>query len=1080
MEENKKNKISAYPLSFAQQRIWFLSKLESKSLSYNIGSLVAIPEFVDVKLMQSVFDELIQKHEVLRTNFIETDKGEPVQIIHKEKANKIVFYDLSQAKDKRKKRKEIIKENSDYLFDLSRDSLARICLVKTAEDKYDFLMVVHHIISDIWSLLIFGNEFFHLYNQKKNKLDKVGFEISQSATQYRDYAAWQQSAEFFDKVENEKKYWLKQLQGDLPVLDLPTDRPRPFLQTYDIKTVTLEIGEELSTGVNNIAKQNNVTVYVFLLTVFKVLLFDLTRQSDLIVGTYAANRDLPELDGVMGVFLNNLALRSQINPQENFSDLLLKIKETVLLAMENKDYPFEKLIEDLNIPRDMGRSPIFNTVFQMFTDDDRLKMNFYGSRGENQDVFFDNGTSQFDLTLKVFIGEKKIFLVLDYNTYLFQKETTKRFLNYYKNLLEIFINDTSLKIAQVNIFSEDEEQKLLEIGKGEKNNFSERSILDLFEKKVEETPNEEALVFKNKRYTYQELNSKVNQTARYFRKKGITPEAVVGLFLERSDWYLITLLALLKLGAIYIPLDISQPKNRIDFILADSRAGFIISDRTVTVGDNISNVVLAEDQISSFLKDNLEFEISKDDLAYIIYTSGSTGKPKGVKITHLALANFVLSMFSDLKIKKERVLASTNVIFDIFFLEAIAPLCWGSKVFLLDDRERLDLDFVKKYIIEKEISLVQFTPSFLSLLLGRDNSFAWLGKVSKLLVGGEAWGADLLSRIQKNFPNKIYNLYGPSETTIWSSVADLSISKKVYLGKAIANTDIYILDNNLKPCPSNIIGEIYIGGDGLAEAYTNKEETTKKFISNPFGKGRIYKTGDLAKYLVSGEIEYCGRIDDQVKINGRRIELEEISSELKKNIGINECVVLFDKDEPKRLVAYYTSEVSLDVEFLRVALVEKLPEYMIPSAFIFFDRFPLTANGKINRQALLGRFPILFSSSLSREPQGEIENGIALIWQEVLKVEKINVHDNFFQLGGNSLDLIQVYSRLREVFSQEINIAELFSYPNIYALSQHLKNKTREDKEEKKDYRESASNLIDRVAIGKISAEEAAKIFAKI
>ena len=1075
------NKISAYPLSSAQRRIWFLSQLDSGALSYNIGLLININEDLDITLMQSVLNDLVERHEVLRTIFISTVDNEPVQVIKQSLENKINFFDISQEFDRNKKRKQILKENSDFEFNISLDSLVRVCVIKKTSKTYDFFVIMHHIISDIWSLTIFGNEFFHLYNQKKGEQLSNKFIFEKLKIQYKDYAVWENSKEHSMQIAMQEKYWLHEFKGDLPILELPTDRLRPNFQTYETKNEILKIGSMLSRKVFQVCQEQNVTPFVFLFATYHLLLYKLSNQKDLIIGTYSANRDLPELENVIGVFLNNLAIRVQINPEENFINLLESLKEKVLSAMENKDYPFEQLIEKLNPLRDLSRAPIFSTVFQMFSDDDRLKINFFGRAGKRNFVF-DNGMSQFDLTMKVIIDEKRLNLILSYNTFLFKKDTIKKFLFYYQEILEQVTAKPDKKVAKFEILPLALQKKLtVDFNDTYQKLPNNKNVSDLFFDQALRTPKSPALVFNNQRYLYDELAEEVKRAASWLEYNGVKKDTVAGIRLPRSENLIIFLLAILKVGATYVPINIQEPKLRWHFYLNDSKATFCLSDKTLPLPEGCRLLRLSE-----FKKFNIQSSslTKKSEIAYVVYTSGSTGQPKGVKITHQALINFIYGIKKALSLEaKQKILASTNISFDIFFLESLVALCLGLEVVLTADGDNIDTAKIKNLIIDNSISIIQLTPSHLSVLIDDSNDFLWLKKVKKILIGGEALPSQILIKLNKIFSGKIYNLYGPTETTIWSSVADLSKTRRVSIGKPLVNTQIYILNQDNQFCPPGVIGEIFIAGAGLASGYTSEVQTKKFFLTHPIDSSKkIYRTGDFGYISADGELFYSGRSDRQVKISGRRLELGEIESRLSRFLGINQVVVLarvfFGED--KRLLAYYTGHQEIKPSILKKYLLRYFPEYLVPDFFVYLKVFPLNNSGKIDREKLPLPNEVDYKRQDYQAPTNEFEVMIIEIWRKVLQQEKISRHDNFFQIGGHSLALIKVFNKLENKIPGKLNIAQLFVYSTPTTLAEYIQGISLSEKVSPINYRRKANELIGKVSRGEITATVAAKIFAKL
>lgn len=1084
MKNENQNKILGYPLSYAQRRIWFLNQLESDSLSYNIGSSSTVLRELDIEKVKQVFSFMIKYHEVFRTNFFTASNGEPVQMIRAEIKNDFEFYDISQESNKNKSRIEITKRRANQVFDLENVSLIRLTVIKIAEQKYNFLVVMHHIISDIWSLAIFVNDFFILYNKHEKKSGIKNISYQSSRTQYRDYAAWEQSLEFEKKIYSQEKYWLKQLAGELPNLNIPIDRPRPLVQTYDTKNDSFEINEELTRHINSLCQKYGVTPYVFLLTIFNIVLHKLSNQDDIIVGTFAANRDLPELDKVIGVFLNNLAIRTQIKSDQLFLNYLSQVNEIVLSAMENKEYPFEKLIEKLNPLRDMSRAPIFNIVFQMFNNDSRLKLNFFEDFGK-KDFVFDNGLSQFDLTFKVFMGEKKISLVLTYNSTLFKKQTVKRFFSYYIELLKKISKQPECKISDLEIITESEKKKLLLEYNSTKIVIPDfTSVIDIFEKQKKLSLKKEAILFYEKTLSYEVFEQLVNQTARWLLKKGLKSGAVVGIMMQRSDDLIVTLFALLKIGAVYMPINETEPKTRVDFMLKDSRAKFVILDSEKVLLKSVNKILFSKKEIVIFDKTFFKTKTKITDLAYIIYTSGSTGKPKGVMISHGALVNFIVGIKKSLGLRPGlRILSLTNISFDIFFLESVASLCIGLPLVMVSESDQRDPVNLKKIIISKKVDVFQLTPSLLDVFLKYGNSYRWLFGIRKLLVGGEDLSDKLLARIKTCFKNEIYNLYGPSETTIWSSVANLSYGDNVNIGKPIANTQIYVLSPAKKLCPINVTGEIYISGLGLATTYTDKILTEKYFLPHPFIDGeKIYRTGDLGRITEQGNLEYRGRIGSQVKIYGKRVELGEIKSNLLQFPGVNQATVVLKVDDSgvKRLVAYYVASEEINYTRLKKFMEINLPTHMVPLQYIFLEKFPLNSNGKLDESGLPKPDFNILQVSIYQKPKNLIEKMVISIWEDVLKVKKIGRNDNFFQLGGQSLMLVNVYNQIENKFPGKISIAQLFSFSTPESLADYLSACTKEELTKSLDYRKKADDLIDQVRDGEISVSEAAKIFDRI
>ena len=1030
-----------HPLSFAQQRLWFINKLEPNSPAYNIAIAIRIKgQLNEVALAQSL-KEIIRRHKVLRTSF-KTLNGEPVQVIlEREAEDRGRYFPLPNSESEIQ---SFLVQEGQQPFDLAAEvGLFRTKLLRLDAEESILIITMHHIIFDGWSAGVLIREVAALY---KAFLTGRPSPLPELTIQYVDYAYWQREWLKGEILESQLAYWKQQLGGKLPVLNLPTDYPRPTVSTFRGARQTLVLPELLRGEIKELSQQEGVTLFMILLAAFKTLLFRYTHQDDILVGSPIANRNLAEIQGMIGFFVNTLVLRSNLSGNPCFKELLKRIRRVALDAYSHQDLPFEKLVEELQPDRSLSHTPLFQVMFAL-QNFPMPNLEVAGLNLQVQEV--DTGTAKFDLTLFVEDRGRELVAIFEYNTDLFKATTITRMLGHFQTLLEGIVANPNQRLSDLPLLTEVERNQLLiEWNQTRTDSSHNLCIHQLLEEQVERTPDAVAVIFGNQQLTYRELNQRANQLAHYLQKLGVKPEVFVGICIERSIEMLVGLLGILKAGGAYVPLDSTYPKERLAFMLEDARAPVLLTQqRLLEIIPSHSGQVVCLDtnwqEIGKEISENSVSNVCADNLAYVIYTSGSTGKPKGTLIHHRGLVNYLTWCTKAYSVEQgEGSPVHSSISFDMTITGLFSPLLVGRKVELLPEDKGIE-NLATVVRNKSNFSLIKITPAQLELLSRQLLPQEAAGKTRAFIIGGENLLAESIAFWQENAPDTmLINEYGPTETVVGCCIyqAKDKQSGSVPIGRAIANTQLYILDRYLHPVPVGIAGELYIGGAGVARGYLHRPDlTAERFIPNPFLAGeRLYKTGDLARYRADGIIEYLGRIDHQVKIRGFRIELAEIEAVLSQHPKVRECAILAKCD---RLIAYAVlhSGETLTVSELRNYLAEKLPEYMVPSALVTLDEMPLTVNGKVERQALPAPESLRPELEVAYvAPQTELEQIIATIWQEVLHLEKVGIYDNFFDLGGHSLLIVQVHSRLQARLERNISMVEMFKYPTIELLAKHL------------------------------------------
>ena len=1055
------------PLSFSQERLWFLDQLEPGGYTYNLLAAYRLNGDLNITALERSINEIIARHEVLRTVFKSVD-GQPEQIILPSMAIKIPLLDLRRVDSEGEKQSEVrrlSREEAQRPFDLAHGPLLRISLLQLTDNEYVLIRAMHHIIIDGWSGSVLLRELAQFYEDFSNNRPSL---LPKLPIQYADFAAWQRQWLQGEVSETHLSYWNKNLEN-APTLQLATDRPRPVIQTSHGAHQSFMLSETLSAELKNLSQRHGVTLFMTSLAAFQTLLCRYTGQTDIVIGSPVAGRNRGELESLIGFFLNMLALRIESTGNPTFRDLLSRTREVCLGALAHQDLPFEKLIEEMHAKRDLSHHPLFQVTFG-FRNTPRFSIQLAGLKAEEVEV--DSGIARFDINLFMEEDESGLRGYVNYNTDLFNADTIQRLITHFKNLLKSIVADPGQRISNLSILSEAEQhQVLIEWNDTEREYPGTKCIHELFEKQVEKSPDAVALVFEDQQLKYRELNQRANRLANYLRKLGVGPEVTVGICVERSLEMVVGLLGILKAGGTYVPLDPEYPKERFAFMLNDARISVLLTQSKLLPQfiDFNAHVLCLDSHWEKIAKENYANPDNlaiAENLAYVIYTSGSTGQPKGVQVQHRSVVNLLSSVAQRPGLTdQDKLLAVTTLSFDIAGLELYLPLAVGAQTILASREVAFDARRLAATLSGSGITVMQATPTTWEMLL--DNE--WQGSTRlKVLCGGEALPKKLADRLVRT-NSSLWNLYGPTETTIWSAVCEVSEKpESISLGRPLDNTQTYILDAHLQPVPIGVRGEIFIGGDGLARGYLNRLDlTAEMFLPNPFSKepgAQLYKTGDLARYLPDGNIESLGRIDHQVKLRGFRIELGEIESALSQHPGVRDVAVLARQDltdeksddlksrtctelgrsienpeSSKRLVAYVVprqGKAGPTRSELRSFLEKKLPEYMIPSAFVFLDAWPLTPNGKIHRQAL----PAPDQNRVAAEqsylaPRSPVEELLAEIWAEVLKLGKVGIHDNFFELGGHSLLATRVISQVIKHFQVDLPLRSLFESPTVAEMA---------------------------------------------
>ncbi|XWU44250.1 MAG: amino acid adenylation domain-containing protein [Dolichospermum sp. UKL202] len=1052
MKTEKDMNIEELPLSYAQQRLWFLDQLEESSAIYNLPVGLRVQGKLNIAALEQSLQAIIARHEALRTNFITVD-GETVQIIHAEIAWKLSVVNLQDlpTNEIELTAQQLVEKQTIQPFDLANESLITATLLLLSETENILIVCMHHIVSDGWSIGIFVKELTALYNAYAQGQPTP---LAPLEIQYADFALWQRNWLQGDLLQRQLSYWQQQLQDAPALLALPTDRPRPAIQTFNGAHIEFALSSELTTKLTKLSQEQGVTLFMTLLAAYDTLLYRYTGTEDILVGTPIANRDRSEIEGLIGFFVNTLVMRTHVSGNPSFCELMTRVRDIAMEAYTHQHLPFEILVEALQPERDLSHNPLFQVMF-ILQNAPMSDLDLTGLSVTSLPI--ENAISKFDLTLSMENTANGLVGVWEYNTDLFDSQTIERMTGHFVTLLVAVVENPQQQISQLPILTTFEQQQLLvEWNNTQAKYPHDKCIHELFEEQVKRTPDAVAVVFEAKQLTYNELNTRANQLAQYLQSLGVGADVLVGICVERSLEMVIGLLGILKAGGAYVPLDPEYPIERLHFMLEDAQVKVLLTQQHLVekLPEHQTKLVCIDEIWSQILEnkqDNPSQKTTASNLANIIYTSGSTGKPKGVMVEHQGLCNLAQAQIEAFGLDSDsRVLQFASLSFDACISEILMSFGVGATLYLETKNSLAPGMPLIERLKNHKITHITLPPSILAVLPESE-----LPTLQTIIVAGEACSLELIK--QWSTDRKLFNAYGPTEASVCTTIAKCTpIDQKVTIGRPIANAQVYILDQNLKPLPIGVPGELHISGVGLARGYLNRPElTAEKFITNPFtkskGRERLYKTGDLARYLPDGNIEYLGRIDNQVKIRGFRIELGEIEAALSQHEDVQTSVVIIREDSPgdKRLVAYIVpqTEIKLESSELRSFLKNKLPEYMIPNAFVFLEVLPLTPNGKVDRRAL--PTPDIQSELIDKyvAPRTATEEILAQIWAQVLKVDLVGINDNFFILGGHSLLATQLVSRIRSSFKVELPLRSFFATPTVVELGQSIQQLQQEDLE---------------------------------
>ena len=1028
------------PLSLGQQQLWLLAQLLPDAPVYTECVTIHLPGALAIPVFERSFNEVLRRHEAWRTSFPVVD-GQPTQRIHPYAPISCSSVDVSDlpAHEREAEALRLAAQEARTPFDLANGPLLRPLLVTLHDTDHRLFLTIHHIIFDGFSLYqIFLPELQALYDAF---LAGRPSPLADLSIQYADFALWQRKAVEGDEVAAQLAYWKRQLANIPAQLDLPTDRPRPRVPTFRGAMHPFALSEQLMNALKALALQEGVTLYMLFVASFKILLARYTGQGDILVGTAISDRKQPELQKLVGFFLNTLVLRTDLSDNPTLHVLLQRVREVTLEALAHQDVPFEYLVKELHPERTSGQNPLFQVLISL---EPPLSVLPSGWTLTQMDVETD--TAKFDLSLELDDRANGLIGRFEYNTDLFDAPTIERMVHHWLTLLTDIVAHPTRTVVEFSLLTEPERQQVLVEWNDTAAPYPRGEYLHtLFEAQVEQTPDSIAAVCGDAQLTYQQLNARANRLAHVLSQQGVDTETLVGVCLERSLDMLVALLAILKAGAAYVPLDPAYPQERREFMLQDAEVGLLITQQKLLQAmpthstktlclDTSWEVIEREDTA------NLQREIDQTHLAYVIYTSGSTGRPKGVALEHrsaVAFVSWALRVFSAEDLAG--VVAATSICFDLSIFELFVPLCRGGSVIIVEN-----VLHIPTVPIGQCITLINTVPSAMTELI---RSYALPPSVRVVNLAGEPLPNALVQQIYRHTTvQRVFNLYGPSEDTTYSTYALMDREQgSVSIGRPIANTQVYLLDAQLQPVPVGVAGELYLGGDGLARGYLNRSELTReRFIPNLFAtaaNARLYKTGDLARYMSDGTLDYLGRIDQQVKLRGFRIELGEIEALLRQQSSVHEAVVVVREDADKRLVAYVVA--TLDATFSPAetmkALRERLPEYMIPSLFVELEALPLLPNGKVKRGALpapdMERHD---AGAHEAAPTDMVQLQLLKIWEELLSVRPIKVGDNFFDLGGHSLLATRLVARVEQVCGKKFALSTLFAGPTIERMAEAL------------------------------------------
>ncbi|CAJ6539901.1 syringomycin synthetase [Burkholderia pseudomallei] len=1052
-------------LSLAQQRLWFLTQLEGVSEAYHMSGAVRLDGPLNREVLQRALNRIVMRHEALRTCFVR-EEGEPIQVIQPHADLTVSYHDLREAEQSEQRAKNLSQAHASAPFDLSRDLPVRVLLLQLADEAHVVQVVMHHIASDGWSVGVFLQELSALYGSFIAEQDDP---LAPLPLQYADYAAWQRRWLASGQLEKQGAFWQTNLSGAPTLLELPTDRPRPPKQSHAGASVEVKLGAALSERVKRLSQRHGVTPYMTLLSSWAAVLGRLSGQEEVVIGSPVAGRNRTEVEALIGFFVNTLALRLDLSSEPTVGELLKRTKAQVLSAQAHQDLPFDQVVERVKPPRSTAHPPLFQVMF-VWQNMPAGELTIPGLTIRAVETPLQ--TAQFELTLSLQEAGDDIVGHLNYASALFDESTVRRYVTYWCRLLEgMTAGAADQTIVGLPLLDEAERKQVVYAWNATERDYPiEQCIHQLFEAQVDRKPEAIALTFDGRRLSYAELNARANRLAHYLQARGVGPDRLVALCAERGIEMVVGLLAILKAGGAYVPLDPSHPPERLRRMLDDTNpVAVLVDDIGADALASFESHVAARSPRVHLSRDIAQWracspanpptprERAARRLAYVIYTSGSSGEPKGVMNEHRGVVNRLWWMQQTYALdERDAVLQKTPFSFDVSVWEFFWPLMSGARLVIAKPEGHKDPAYLSELIDRERVTTLHFVPSMLQAFLEDEGAARGCGSVKRVMCSGEALPPSLVKRFYRCLPDaRLHNLYGPTEAavdvTAWACDAEEG-GASVPIGRPIANTRIYILDGYGQPVPRGVAGELYIGGVQVARGYLNRPELTReRFVDDPFvAGGRLYKTGDLARWRTDGSLEYLGRNDFQVKIRGFRIELGEIEAQLAKVAGVREAVVLAREAAPdtkrhaasnensasnsgeKRLVAYYTGDA--DVVALRAQAAQHLPSYMVPSAYVRLDAWPLTPNGKLDRHALPAPADDAYARAEYEAPQGAKEEALAAIWKDLLPVERISRHDNFFELGGHSLLAITLIEHMRRA-NLHADVTTLFTAPTLADLA---------------------------------------------
>lgn len=1025
----KAEKSKYYPASNAQKRIYYSYAIDNNSTLYNTAGGIIVDKYLDTTKLENCFRQLVKRHDSLRTHF-EIIDNEVVQII-----DNIINFNLTVEKSSTEDLNSIY---ADFVkpFNLEDAPLFRVKAVKLSNKKMLLLLDMHHIITDGTSLQVLLQELCDLYNDKS---------LPKKEIDYKDFSVWEKEQVKSKEYKKAKEYWVNQYNNEIPLLNMPTSYARPYVQSFEGANYYTNLPTDIFEKINETVKKLNITPYMLMLSCYYILLSKYTSQDDIVIGTPIAARELPELSNMVGMFVNTLPLRNIVDHTISFNAFANIIKNYCLEAFENQNYPFNELVKELNIKRDISRNPLFDVMF-VYQNNGYPEINF-----DNYNVQYfmpDSGKSKFDLSLEVVPYNNEFKLRFEYCTKLFNKDFVERMAGHYINILNSVLNNIDIKISEIEIITIAEKNQIINEFNNTKVAYPNTTAIDLFEKQVKQNPNKIALIFEGKKLTYNELNQKANQLAHLISKENLSPESVICILLDKSIEMIIAILAILKNRCAYLPIDISYPRERIEYIMKDSNSKLLLTSRNIdTANVSIKSIYIDLDNKNTYnleCIDNLNIKGKSTDLAYVMYTSGSTGNPKGVMIENKSIIRLIINNNYIKFNENDHILQTGSIVFDACTFEIWGAFFNGLPLYIIKKENLLDSSLLHEYILKNKITILWLTaPLFNQLCEENPHMFR---TVRCLLTGGDVLSPKHINMVRTANPNLIViNGYGPTENTTFSCCYNIKnqYESSIPIGYPISNSTCYVVSKTQNLQPIDIPGELLVGGDGLARGYLNNTDLTKeKFIYSSKLKSLVYKTGDLVKWNKDGTLQFLGRMDNQIKIRGFRVELSEINTVINTFEGIKESYSIFETiKNTKSICSYIVSDNEINIQELKKYLRTKLPKYMIPKYFMQISSLPINQNGKVNKKLL----PLNFNLNIDTEeillPENKTEQDIYKIFENVLNISNFSITDNFFNIGGDSITAMKLQiESLKNNYN--ITYGDIFKYPTVQELAHYIKKKS--------------------------------------